>query len=146
MVCICVVPSVTFCAICNILFVPSFDVLNKIFGTHAHFIFTGILLLKIYLYLYVIYKWLPLWLSWYRICLQCGRPGFDPWVRKIPWRRESLPTPVSGLENSMDCIVQGFAKSQTWLKWLSSSSSSRAITLVVEAVHFPANLAPRGSP
>ena len=21
-------------------------------------------------------------------------PGFDPWVGKIPWRRESLPTPV----------------------------------------------------
>ena len=21
-------------------------------------------------------------------------PGFDPWVRKIPWRRERLPTPV----------------------------------------------------
>ena len=37
---------------------------------------------------------LPLWLSWYRICLQCGRPGFDPWVEKIPWRRERLPTPV----------------------------------------------------
>ena len=28
------------------------------------------------------------------ICLQCRRPGFDPWVRKIPWRRERLPTPV----------------------------------------------------
>ena len=27
-------------------------------------------------------------------CLQCGRPGFDPWVGKIPWRREQLPTPV----------------------------------------------------
>ena len=27
------------------------------------------------------------------MCLQCGRPGFDPWVRKIPWRRETLPTP-----------------------------------------------------
>ena len=26
--------------------------------------------------------------------LQCGRPGFDPWVRKIRWRRERLPTPV----------------------------------------------------
>ena len=38
---------------------------------------------------------LPLWLSWERICLQCGRPGFDPWVGKIPWRREWLPTPVS---------------------------------------------------
>ena len=22
--------------------------------------------------------------------LQCGRPGFDPWVGKIPWRRETL--------------------------------------------------------
>ena len=29
-----------------------------------------------------------------RICLQCGRPGFDPWVGKIPWRREWLLTPV----------------------------------------------------
>ena len=26
--------------------------------------------------------------------LQCGRPGFDPWVGKISWRRERLPTPV----------------------------------------------------
>ena len=25
---------------------------------------------------------------------QCGRPGFDPWVGKIPWRREWQPTPV----------------------------------------------------
>ena len=25
---------------------------------------------------------------------QCGRPGFDPWVGKIPWRRERLLTPV----------------------------------------------------
>ena len=24
-----------------------------------------------------------------------GRPWFDPWVRKIPWRREWLPTVVS---------------------------------------------------
>ena len=37
---------------------------------------------------------LPLWLSWQRIYQQCGRPGFDPWVGKIPWRRERLPTPV----------------------------------------------------
>ena len=25
--------------------------------------------------------------------LQCRRPGFDPWVRKIPWRREWLRSP-----------------------------------------------------
>ena len=24
----------------------------------------------------------------------CGRPGSHPWVGKIPWRRERLPTPV----------------------------------------------------
>ena len=28
------------------------------------------------------------------ICLQCGRPGFDPWIRKILWRRKWQPTPV----------------------------------------------------
>ena len=26
--------------------------------------------------------------------LQCERPGFHPWVRKIPWRRKWKPTPV----------------------------------------------------
>ena len=25
---------------------------------------------------------------------QRRRPGFNPWVGKIPWRRERLPTPV----------------------------------------------------
>ena len=28
------------------------------------------------------------------LCLQCRRPQFDSWVRKIPWRRDRLPTPV----------------------------------------------------
>ena len=23
-----------------------------------------------------------------KFCLQCGRPGFEPWVGKIPWRKE----------------------------------------------------------
>ena len=26
--------------------------------------------------------------------LQCRRPQFDSWVRKFPWRRNRLPTPV----------------------------------------------------
>ena len=29
-----------------------------------------------------------------RVCLEFRRPGFDPWVGKIPWRRKRLPTPV----------------------------------------------------
>ena len=37
---------------------------------------------------------LPWWLRWERIWLQCGRPGFDPWIGKIPWRTAWQPTPV----------------------------------------------------
>ena len=43
------------------------------------------------------------------MCLQCRRPGFDPWVGKTPWRRERLPTPVfwpgefHGLYSPWDC-------------------------------------------
>ena len=29
-----------------------------------------------------------------RICLPCGRPGFNPWVGKIPWRSAWQPTSV----------------------------------------------------
>ena len=32
--------------------------------------------------------------SFGKICLQSGRPGFDPMVLKIPWRRKWQPTPV----------------------------------------------------
>ena len=39
------------------------------------------------------------WLRQWRIRLQCGRPGFDPWVGKIPWRRAQQPTPVFFMEN-----------------------------------------------
>ena len=39
-------------------------------------------------------KKLPWWLRWRRIYLQCRRPGLDPSVRKIPWRRKWQPTPV----------------------------------------------------
>ena len=64
------------------------------------------------------------------ICQQCGRPGSDPWVGKIPWRSEvsglgrspgewnGYPFQYSGLENSMDrgawqARIHEVAKSQT---------------------------------
>ena len=28
------------------------------------------------------------------VCLQCRRPMFNPWVGKIPWKREYIPIPV----------------------------------------------------
>ena len=37
---------------------------------------------------------LPCWLRWGRICLQCRRPGVDPRVGKIPWRREWQPAAI----------------------------------------------------
>ena len=37
---------------------------------------------------------IPWYLSWSRIHLQCRRPWFDSWVRKIHWRRDRLPIPV----------------------------------------------------
>ena len=37
---------------------------------------------------------LPWRLSRQRIHPQCGRPGFGPWVERIPWRRAWQPTPV----------------------------------------------------
>ena len=33
-------------------------------------------------------------LRWSNVCLQYARPRFNPWVRKIPWRRKWQPTPV----------------------------------------------------
>ena len=48
-----------------------------------------------------------------KICLQCRGPEFDPWVGKIPWRREWLPTPVflpgefHGLRSLLGHSLQG---------------------------------------
>ena len=64
----------------------------------------------------------PLQYSWASLVAQLvknlsamWRPGFDPWVGKIPWKRERPPTPVFWPGKFMDCIVHGVAKSQTQL-------------------------------
>ena len=36
----------------------------------------------------------PWWLRLERVCLQHGRPRFDPWVGKMSWRRKWQPTLV----------------------------------------------------
>ena len=63
---------------------------------------------------------LPQCLSWWRICLQCQRPRFEPRVGKSPWRRKWQPTPVSCLEKSINrgagqTTVCRITKSQTRL-------------------------------
>ena len=53
--------------------------------------------------------------------LQGRRQGFDPWVGKIPWRREWLPTCLEKPVDRVACwtTVLGVAKSQTGRKRLS---------------------------
>ena len=70
-------------------------------------------------------RWLglPWWLRWYRICLQCRRPGFDRWGRKISWRKEWQPTPIflpgefHGQRNLVDYSPWGRKESET-TEWL----------------------------
>ena len=50
------------------------------------------------------------WLE--RIRRQCRRPGFDPWVGKLPWRRERLPTPILW-PGEFHGLFHGISKSQT---------------------------------
>ena len=57
---------------------------------------------------------LPWWLSWWRICLQCRRSGFNAWVGKVPWRRERLPTLVFW-PGEFHGLFHRVTKSRTWL-------------------------------
>ena len=41
--------------------------------------------------------------------------GFHPWVGRSPGEGKGHPLQYYGLENSMDCIAHGVAKSQTWM-------------------------------
>ena len=54
------------------------------------------------------------------VCLQCWRPGFDPWSGSSPGEGNSNLLQYSCLENPMargawHATVHGVAKSQTWL-------------------------------
>ena len=59
------------------------------------------------------------------VCPKCGRHGFDPWVGKIPWRRNWQPTPVflpgksHGQRSLAGYSPYDRAKSWMWLKRVS---------------------------
>ena len=68
---------------------------------------------------------LPWWLSWWRVCLQCQRPRFDPWVGRTRWRRKWQSTPVflpgefHGQRSLVGCSPLGHKESDT--EWLTLS-------------------------
>ena len=82
--------------------------------------FYGYICLFVLIIVYILYpSGLPWWFRWQRICLQCGRPRFDPWVRKILWRRKWKPTPLflpgesHGQRSLAGCSPWGFKESDT---------------------------------
>ena len=65
-------------------------------------------------------------------CRRRKRCRFDPWVGKIPWRRDWQPTPVflPGEYNGRGAwwaTVHRVTKSRTQLKWLSTLTSGTCI-------------------
>ena len=61
-----------------------------------------------------------------RIRLQCGRPGFDPWVEKIPWRRAWQPIPENshGQRSLTGCSLWG-CKDLDTTEWLSTAQQTQ---------------------
>ena len=55
-------------------------------------VFRRLALQRYWLQDYTLQEWRTPWLRWYRIRLLYGRPKFDLWIGKIPWRREWQPT------------------------------------------------------
>ena len=66
--------------------------------------------------------------KWENVCCSpCGSAGKEsacnvgdlgsiPGSRRSPGEGNSYPLQYSGLENSMDCVVRGVSKNQTWLR------------------------------
>ena len=54
--------------------------------------------------------------------LQCRRPGFHPWIGKIPWRRKRLSTPVFWPEEFHQLYSLWGCKELDMTEWLSLTS------------------------
>ena len=50
--------------------------------------------------------------------LQCGRPGFHPWVGKLPRRRDRLPTPVFLVFPCGSAGKESTCNAKTWVRSL----------------------------
>ena len=66
--------------------------------------------------------------------MQCKRHGFDPWVRRILWRREWLPTPVflpgeSQAQRSLAGYSPRGNKESDTTEWLTHTSLKWALSL-----------------
>ena len=79
---------------------------------------------------------LPLWLSCKESTCNVGDLGLIPGLRRSSGEGKGYPLQYSFLENPRDrgawwAAIYGVTQSQTWLKWLSSSSGSYCSKLVL---------------
>ena len=80
------------------------------------------------------FEGLPYWLRQWRFCLQYRRPGFNPWVGKILWRREWLPTSLFlrgefyGQKSLVGNSPWGCKESDT-TEWLTNTFTSFSVWL-----------------
>ena len=81
---------------------------------------------------------LPVLISsgWKESACNVGTPGFSPWVRKIPWRREWQPTPVfllgksHGQRNLAQRIGHDWARrGRQRMRWLDGIADSVHLSL-----------------
>ena len=67
---------------------------------------------------------IPWWLSSREPACRCRRCRFDPWIRKVPWRRKWQPAPVflpgkSHAWRSLECYSPWGSKESDTASWLS---------------------------
>ena len=70
------------------------------------------------------------------VCLQSGRPGFNPWVGKIPWRRKWQPTLIllPGKFHGWRRL-QSMGLQRVWHDWATSFSLSFTFTVNIPWGH-----------
>ena len=77
-------------------------------------------------------SWVSLVAQMVKICLQCRRPRFKPWIRKSPWRRECQPTPVclSGESHGQRSLVgySPWSHKESGHNWATKGACARAHT------------------
>ena len=87
----------------------------------------------------------------YRICLPCRRCGFNPWVRKIPWRRKWQPTQIflPGKSQGQRSLVelQFIGSQRIWYDWrVFSSVQFSSVTQSCPTLYDPMNRSTPGLP
>ena len=94
-------------------------------------------------------KWLnnnnriPRVAQWRRIHLQSRRSDFDPWVKKMPWRKKWQPTPAflpgksHGQISLEDYSPRDHNKSRTWLSnYITTTEHHRLCGLQATIIYF----------